>query len=226
MKMKTIFLKTGMIIMMAGLLLTTSCLKDGNSFDRFWLSYGVILGNTGNYSVRLDDGTILYPDAKSQNYLTQFASDRILVNYSIQSSKVENGKTNYNVKINAVDKLLKKGVVLLTKQNADSLGKDPINAQNFWFGNNFLNINFSFLQDQKIHMINLAVDSIQTDPQVVSLLLRHNALNDGPLWERSGFVSFDLTSLLNGKDSVKIKVSYKDYLGAAHDFKGTYIPLK
>ena len=224
--MKTIFLKTGIVVMMVSLFLTTSCLKDGKSLDRYWLSYGVLIGSTGNLNVRLDDGTILYPDAKSQNYLTQFASDRILVNYSVESNKVENGKTNYNVKINNVDKLLKKNVVMLTKQNADSLGKDPINAQNFWFGNNFLNINFSFLQEQKIHMINLAVDTIQNNPQVVSLLLKHNALNDSPAFERSGFVSFDLTSLLNGKDSVKINVNYKDYNGVSHDFKGTYIPLK
>jgi len=224
--MKTMFLKTGIVIMMVGLFLTTSCLKDGNSLDRFWLSYGVVIGSTGSFNIRLDDGTILYPDAKSQSFIDQFASDRILVNYSIQSNKIENGKTNYNVKINTIDKLLKKSVVLLTKQNADSLGKDPINAQNFWFGNNYLNINFSFLQDQKIHMINLAVDSIQNDPERVSLLLKHNAFNDGPFYERSGFVSFDLTSLLNGKDSVRINVNYKDYLGNSHDFKGTYIPLK
>ena len=140
--------------------------------------------------------------------------------------KIESGVTNYNVKVNSIDKLLMKSVVLLTKQNADSLGKDPINANNFWFGNNLLNINFSFLQSQKIHLINLAKDSIQSDPKVVSLLLKHNAFGDSPVFDRSGFVSFDMTSLLNGKDSVKIVVNYKDYYGNLRDFKGTFKPLK
>ena len=223
--MKARFFKMGILIMMVVLFFTTSCLKD-NSNDRFWLSYGVLIGTTGNFNVRLDDKTILYPDAGSQTILTQYATDRILVNYSILSNKIENGKTNYNVKINAVDKLLKKNIVMLTKQNADSLGTDPINANRFWFGNNFLNIDFNFLQDQKIHTINLAKDSIQTDPTTVSLLLKHNSWGDNMYFMRPGFVSFDMTSLLNGKDSVKILVKYKDYSGNAHDFKGTFIPLK
>lgn len=227
MKMKIRFLKTGIVVMMVSLFFATSCLKDNSSNnDRFWLSYGVIVGTTGNLNVRLDDGTILYPDAGSQTNLSQFVTDRILVNYTVLSNKVENGITNYNVKINAVDKLLKKNIVLLTKQNADSLGKDPVNAKNFWFGNNFLNINFSFYQDQKVHLINLAKDSIQSDPTTISLLLKHNAWGDNPSYERSGFVSFDMTSLLNGKDSVKIIVNYKDYSGASRDFKGTFIAAR
>ena len=225
-KMQTRFLKTGILIMIAGLFLTTSCMKDINNGDRFWISYGVVMGTAPNLNVRLDDKTILYPDANTQSTLTQYADNRILVNYTIVSNKIENGATNYNVKINAIDKLLKKNVVILTKQNADTLGNDPINPQNIWFGNNFLNINFSFLQDQKVHLINLAKDSIQSDPNVVTLLLKHNAWNDNPFYERSGFVSFDMTSLLNGQDSVKIDVKYKDYYGGSHDFKGTFIPLK
>jgi hypothetical protein len=224
--MKTSFLKTGLLIMIVGLLMTTSCLKDSNSLNQYWLSYGVVTGTTGNYAIRLDDGTILYPDVASQSLVTPYATNRVLVNYSIVSSKVENGVTNYNVKVNAVDKLLMKNVVQLTRQNADSLGKDPVNANNFWFGNNFLNINFSFLQSDKVHLINLAKDTIQSDPAVVSLLLKHNAFGDNPFYERSGFVSFDLTSLLNGKDSVKIVVNYKDYYGNSRDFKGTFKPLK
>ena len=219
------FLKTVILFMMVGLFFTTSCLKDNSSNSQSWLSYGVLIGSTGNLNVRLDDGTILYPDAGSQTSLTQFATDRILVNYSILSNKIESGKTNYNVKINAVNKLLKKNVVLLTKLNADSLGIDPVNANNFWFGNNFLNINFSFRQDQKVHTINLAKDSIQNKSDTVILLLKHNAWGDSPSYMRSGFVSFNMTSLLNGKDSVKILVKYNDYSGVAHDFKGTFKPL-
>src|ERR1035437_2197424 len=224
--MKTSFLKTGLLIMIVGLLMTTSCLKDSNSLNQYWLSYGVVTGTTGNYNIHLDDGTILYPDAGSQGLVSSYATNRILVSYTISSNKVENGVTNYNVKVNSIDKLLLKSVVLLTKQNADSLGNDPINAGNFWFGNNFLNINFSFLQSQKIHLINLAKDSIQSDPKVVSLLLKHNAFGDPSLYARSGFVSFDLTSLLNGKDSVNIVVNYKDYNGNSRDFKGTFKPLQ
>jgi len=224
--MKTSFLKTGLLIMIVGLLTTTSCLKDSNSLNQYWLSYGVVTGTSGNYNIHLDDGTILYPDAGSQSLVSSYATNRVLVNYTISSNKIENGVTNYIVKVNSIDKLLLKSVALLTKQNADSLGNDPINVGNFWFGNNFLNINFSFLQSQKIHLINLAKDSIQSDPTVVSLLLKHNAFGDSPLYARSGFVSFDLTSLLNGKDSVNIVVNYKDYNGNSRDFKGTFKPLQ
>lgn len=212
--------------MIVGLLMTTSCLKDSNSLNQYWLSYGIVTGTTGNYNIHLDDGTTLYPDSGSQGLVSSYATNRVLVNYTISSNKVENGITNYNVKVNSIDKLLLKSVVLLTKQNADSLGNDPVNANNFWFGNNFLNINFSFLQSQKIHLINLAKDTIQSDPTVVSLLLKHNAFGDPLLYARSGFVSFDLTSLLNGKDSVNIVVNYKDYNGNSRDFKGTFKPLQ
>jgi hypothetical protein len=224
--MKTSFLKAGLLIMIVGLLMTTSCLKDSNSLNQYWLSYGVVTGSTGNYNVRLDDGTILYPDAGSQSLMAQYATNRVLVNYTIVSSKIESSVTNYNVKVNSVDKLLVKSVVALTKQNADSLGNDPVNAYNFWFGNNFLNVNFSFLQNSKTHLINLAKDTIQSDPTTVSLLLKHNAFGDIPTYERSGFVSFDLTSLLNGKDSVNIDVKFKDYYGNSRDFKGTYKPMQ
>ena len=224
--MKTRFLKTGIFILIVGLFLTTSCLKDNTNLNQFWISYGVVIGSAGNYNIRLDDGTILYPDANSQTLVAPHATDRILVNYSIVSNKIDNGVTNYNVMINSIDKLLKKSVVLLTKQSADSLGNDPINARNFWFGNNFLNVNFVFLQNTKTHLINLAKDSIQSDPTTVSLLLKHNALGDSPTFERSGFVSFDLTSLLNGKDSVNVDVKYQDYFGISHDFRGTYKPVQ
>jgi hypothetical protein len=224
--MKTSFLKAGLLIMIVGLLMTTSCLKDSNNLTQYWLSYGVVIGSTGSYNVRLDDGTILYPDAGSQSLVAQYATNRVLVNYTIVSSKIENSVTNYNVKVSSIDKLLLKNVVTLTKQNADSLGNDPINAYNFWFGNNYLNINFSFLQNSKIHLINLAKDTIQSDPTTVSLLLRHNALGDSPTNDQSGFVSFDLTSLLNGKDSINVDVKFKDYYGNSRDFKGTFKPLQ
>jgi hypothetical protein len=224
--MKTRFLKTGIFILIVGLFLTTSCLKDNNNSNQYWISYGVIIGSAGNYNIRLDDGTILFPDVASQTLVAPHATDRILVNYSIVSNKIDNGVTNYNIKVNSIDKLLEKGVVLLTKQSADSLGSDPINARSFWFGNNFLNVNFTFLQNTKIHLINLAKDTIQSDPTTVSLLLKHNALGDSPTYERSGFVSFDMMSLLNGKDSVNIDVKYQDYFGISHDFKGTFKPLQ
>jgi hypothetical protein len=224
--MKAKFFKTGFLIMIVGLFLTTSCMKDKNNNDMNWLSYGIVTGSTGSLNVRLDDGTILYADTNSQSLLASYATNRVLVNYTVISNKIESGVTNYNVKINTVDKLLLKNIVLLTKQNADTLGSDPVNARNFWFGNNLLNINFSFLQNSKTHTINLAKDSIQSDPTTVSLLLKHNAYGDGQLFERSGFVSFDMTSLLNGKDSVKINVKFTDYSGNARNFKGTFIPLK
>lgn len=219
-------MKTGIFILIAGLFMTTSCLKDNNNLNQYLISYGVVIGSAGNYNIRLDDGTILYPDANSQALVAQHASDRILVNYSIVSNKLDNGTTNYNVKINSIDKLLTKNVVLLTKQSADSLGNDPINARSFWFGNNFLNVNFTFLQNTKTHLINLAKDSIQSDPTTVTLLLKHNALGDSPTFERSGFVSFNMLPLLNGKDSVNIDVKYQDYYGISHDFRGTFKPVQ
>jgi mannosyltransferase OCH1-like enzyme len=145
-----------------------------------------------------------------------------LVNYTILGNKIENGDTNYIVRINTIDRLLKKSVVNLTRQNADSLGKDPIDAKSFWFGNGFLNVTFAFKQDQKIHLIDLAKDTIQPSTGEVALQLLHNAWGDNTFYERSGFVSFDLSSLLNGKDSVKVIVKSKDYSGVSHEFKGTY----
>lgn len=209
--------------MVTGLFLTTSCLKDSEySLDKFWLSYGVLKGDNGSFNVRLDDGTILYPIANNQPYLTAYSTDRLLVNYTILGEKIESGDTNYVVRINTIDRLLKKGVVNLTKQNADSLGKDPIDTKSFWFGNGFLNVSFAFKQDEKIHLINLAKDTIQPTTGEVALLLRHNAWGDRALNDRTGFVSFDLNSLLNGKDSIKIIVKSKDYTGESHEFKGTY----
>lgn len=216
-------IKLGIALLVAGLLFTTSCLKDNDySLNKFWLDYGVLKGQSGSLNIRLDDGTILYPILENQPALTAYTTDRLLVNYTILGNKIENGDTNYIVKVNTLDRLLKKNVTTLTKQNADSLGKDPVETKEFWFGNGFLNVTFAFNQESKIHLINLAKDTIQPTTGVISLLLLHNAWNDNAIYKKNGFVSFDLHSLLNGKDSVKIIVKSKDYAGTSHEFKGTY----
>ena len=83
--------------MIVGLLMTTSCLKDSNSLNQYWLSYGIVTGTTGSFNIRLDDGTILYPDAGSQGLVSSFATNRVLVNYTIASNKVENRKRRYKL---------------------------------------------------------------------------------------------------------------------------------
>lgn len=90
----------------------------------------------------------------------------------------------------------------LTPDEIDSLGTDPIDIENAWFGaGEYLNIEFIiFVNDpQKAHFLNLVVDEEKSTPEEVFVTLRHNAFKDETRQKGWGRVSFDIAGARSGR---------------------------
>ena len=105
----------------------------------------------------------------------------------------------------------------------DSIGNDPINVQEAWFGGRYLNVEFRIpVKDgsKEKHFINLVQDDVVAHHDTVYVTLRHNAYGEKPgtgndrgnfSWGR-GRVSFDLTSIVpEGQTSVPVKLLWTEY---------------
>lgn len=211
--------------------LFTSCADDdGYSLDKYWLSYGVIKGTPENFNIELDNGSVLYisasnvfihPDSVINNM-------RVVANYTIlgDMQKNESGKVDYMVKLNSIASILSKDPVMSSTADLDALGNDPIDVVDIWFGGKFLNFKFNLYMNSKVHFINLLVDETNpnADADNVYVILKHNAYGDAKNAYRTGFVSFDLTSLLpEGKNTMKVHVSFVNYDGKTIEDSGTFV---
>ena len=136
---------------------------------------------------------------------------------------------NYYIRLYGVDDVLTKVPVKQSFINEDeevrqdSIGNDPINVREAWFGGRYLNVEFRIpVKDgsKEKHFINLVQDDVGTHNDTVYVTLRHNAYGEKPdtgndrgnySWGR-GRVSFDLTSIVpEGQTSVPVKLLWTEY---------------
>ncbi len=207
--MKTI--RLALIVIIASLFITSCNNDDGYSLGDYWITIGNIEGDDDNFIVVTDGGDRLYPSANAVPGYPLKDGDRLWVNYTILDDGKENSNIDYYVKINYFKDILTKGIFILTPENTDSIGHDPVWVtepdEDIWIVNDYLNIFFIYEGSPWIvHYINVVSDINEpTTPEGVPILeLRHNK-NDDPYSEPpiKGFVSIDLTSLQEeGKDSV------------------------
>ncbi len=221
------------------LFLLSGCLEDeGYSLNNVWIGFGIV-ENSDSYKIIMDDGEILIPLAFAgygPYYDYSYSGkpnqkiekgDRLLVNFTILDEKVnESGKVvAYYVKINSTRKILTKGILEITEANKDSIGSDPIMVKDCWMANGLLNFKLKYYGRNQVHFINLVKEpgKLTTDNQPFNLELRHNNNNDSEVVLYTAHVSFRLDSLqVAGTDSVKFKVTSKDYEGKLFEFEGTY----
>ncbi len=226
------------VILVGFLLFTTGCNDDeGYSLGDVWIGFGVV-ENTDNYKIVLDEGGILYPVAfgalgpwYDDGYYGKThkmeAGDRVLINFTVLEDKIGNSGNveAYYVKVNSARKILKKGILEITEANKDSIGNDPIIVKDCWYANNLLNFKLKYYGRKEVHFINLVKQpgSLTAENQPFELELRHNNNGDAEDIPYTAFVSFKLDTLqVAGLDSVRFKVTSKDYDGKIFSYEGVY----
>lgn len=190
-----------------------SC-DDSNSGNYLFDIATVEVQDDETFVLRLDDGTRLWPLATDVRYVGK-NGQRVFVNYTILSEK-ENSY-NYSIKINDIWNILTKSPLLLTAENVDSIGNDPVKVRSMWIGNDFLNVDFFFNYGGiRPHAINLVKNTLTPPPddEKIHLEFRHNSYQSPSTRLYEGFVCFDLKSLrVNTADSVQLSIKVKDWDG-------------
>lgn len=214
-----------LFLLTAGLSIAfVSCKKEGSS-ENFAVSYGVVMGEQAPFSIQTDGGNTL---VVVENQIPAFTLEngmRVRINFSLLS---EVAKDKYNVRLNAVEKILTKEPVYSTKltpEELTALGNNPINVEDAWFGGNYLNVNFIVYRDDlnKKHFINLLVDEAASTADNVVVILKHNAYDDPARVPAFGRVSFNLAGLVHpGATSVKVTLKWTTYGGAELSDSGVF----
>ncbi|KIO44247.1 MULTISPECIES: NigD1/NigD2 family lipoprotein [Sanguibacteroides] len=205
---------------------------NGNS----WISYGnleKVDNSQSKYVIRRDDGNkLILSEGVRLNGDEVKEGLRVVANYSIIGSEREetslNGKMIYYIRLYDIDDVLCKVPVKesFIKENEavrnDSIGNDPINITEAWFGGKYLNVEFKIpvkKGSSEKHFINLVQDDMGLHNDSVYITLRHNAYGEKPdaqntdsyVWSY-GRVSFDLTSIVpEGYNKVPVKLIWTEY---------------
>ncbi|NMB49942.1 MAG: hypothetical protein GX997_05730 [Bacteroidales bacterium] len=188
-----------------------SC-DDSNSGNYLFDIATVEVQDDETFVLRLDDGTRLWPLATDVRYVGK-NGQRVFVNYTVLSEKENN--YNYSIKINDIWDILTKSPILLTAENADSIGNDPVKINSIWVGSDFLNVDFFFnYGGVKPHAINLVKNTLVAPPDdgKIHLEFRHNSYQSLNTRLYEGLVCFDLRSLrVPTVDSVLLTIKVKDW---------------
>jgi len=203
---------------------------DGYSLGDYWIGFGILKVESNAYRIYLDDGEILKPVAWN---IPPWEDDqwkdgsRILVNFTILEDVTnEDGEVeSYLVKVNEAQKILMKGVLDITEENADSIGNDPIVAQDYWMTDSLISFKLKYLGYYQVHFLNLVQNPEDpvTGNGAVKLELRHNANDDEESIPYTAYVSFSLNQFREeGKDSIAFQITSIDYEGVSHTIEEVF----
>ena len=178
---------------------------EDNEYEGSYNQYVVDIGTVSNpnlsptFSILLDNNKLLKVTETADQTFIPADGQRIIATYTLLSvTKVD---TTYirKIRLNDAYSVLTKGIFKITPATQDSIGHDSITIRDMWIGNDFLNIEFSYLGNDKTHFINLVSDASKTYTDgKVHFEFRHNANGDTPNYYSKGIVSFNLKSLQTG----------------------------
>lgn len=200
---------------------------DTYSLGKYWVGFGVVDVNGGSdYTIKMDDGSELFPVDGYYHWDNTEDSSRVLVNYTILDDKVINDtQEEYYVRVNSVKKILFKGIWDITPTTEDSIGNDPIHVEDVWKTNNMLTFQLQYYGSGLVHYVNLVKQpgEVTSADEPIQLELRHNNKDDSPSYQMSAFATFDLSTLkIAGQDSVSFTVTGKDFKGENFSYNGVY----
>lgn len=224
--MKTLF-KFSLIAFLAVTLFSCDLFENDNDSGKYWVGFGLIDVGSGDYTIKMDDGSVLFPTDGKYHWDEDEDSTRVLVNYTIMDEKVVNDeKEEYYARVNSLKEILFKGILDITEEIEDSIGNDPVHVKDVWTVNNMLTFKLDYYGSSgKVHYINLVKQpgEITPESEPVQLELRHNDRDDQPNYHLSAFVTFKLDSLqIAGQDSVMFQVTGKDFEGEVFEYEGVY----
>ena len=201
-----------------------SCTKDGTDMGKFYLSYGVIVGENPGYSIKLDNGTTLSVKINRVPQMIVKNGQRVLVDYTIieEGNKVSPTVQNtpQPVILNYIYDILAKNVIpssdINTIEKSDSIGHDYIDVTDGWIGSKYLNIHFEVFRENPStkHMISLIYDTERSTATDKYFTLRHNAFGDRRAYNSFGRVSFNIDDILNSivtGSSVNMHLEWEGY---------------
>jgi len=201
---------------------------DGYPLRDAWVGFGLVSkdATTESFTIKMDDGEVLYPTTNLGLVKDVVDNERVLVNFIILGNKSNPDHNEfYYVQINSLRKILYKGIFDITPAKEDSIGNDPIYVVDKWIKNNMLNFELKYWGGNKTHFINLVKQpgAINLANGPVILELRHNANDDSEEFPLSAFVSFDLSALkVSGKNSTPFKIIAKGFDGKDFEYIGEY----
>ena len=212
------------VVLFAGIALV-SCTKDSADAGKFYLDYGVIVGNKPDFKIKLDNGLTLIIDV---NKIPEFAvtdGQRVLVDYTPLNPLPDGAQTfapvtESRVILNYLYDILTKDYLeasqIDTKEKRDSIGYDYINVRDAWIGSKYLNVNFEFYMNNPSirHMINVIYDDVRSTDKDLYFTIKHNAKNDANHFRAFGRVSFDIEDLLQdigAGESANIHIQWDGY---------------
>ena len=220
-------LKFSLVGLLAVTLFSCDLNDDDYSLGKYWIGFGIVnVESSSDYTIKMDDGSELFPVDGRYHWSEDEDSSRVLVNFTILDDKlIDDDHEEYYVRVNSVKEILFKGILDITEEIEDSIGNDPIHVEDVWTVNNLLTFELEYYGSGTIHYVNLVKQpgEITSADEPIQLELRHNDKDDYPDYHMSAFVTFDLSSLqLAGQDSVKFKVIGKDYEGKVFDYDEVY----
>jgi hypothetical protein len=178
---------------------------------QYYSALGVLLIQNDSTIIETDDNERLLVLNRANPGAGYNHHDRVIADFSLAGG-VKPAGIDYMVNLERLEKVLFKPVKVLTGDNADSIGDDPMSVRNIWLAKDFLNLSFGFYGGNQTHYINLVRNPGDLPQDTVELEIRHNDRDDSGYYALSGFVSFDLSSLRNtAADSLVIKVTAKEF---------------
>lgn len=221
--MKGRFLKLLSLVIILTISLA-SCTKEGTDLGKFYLGYGVIVGENPDYSVKLDNGTILNIQVNRVPQKVVKDGQRVLVDYTVLEEDKTPSATvvpaTQPVILNYIYDILAKNVIMSsavnTVEKSDSIGHDYIDVLDSWVGSKYLNVHFEVFREDPYtkHMISLIYDEERSTATNKYFILRHNAFGDRRSYNSFGRVSFDIEDILstisNGSN-VNIHLEWEGY---------------
>ncbi|MFW6267719.1 MAG: hypothetical protein ACOC1E_01160 [Marinilabiliaceae bacterium] len=200
----------------------TGCIDDNDDQPPRYLELGKTAEDQYDVPVVITDSeTVL----RIEEYAGDFdfeESERVLIKYEItgEQDREERDDQNtdsegdYTVKALSIQEVVTKQVVELNEENRDTIGSDPLFVNDIWLGGGYLNIDFSFYGDEKVHYINVVKDPDEQPEEEteIHLEIRHDARGDDFRQRYRGLMSFYLDSLeVEGANSVKLVFENQDH---------------
>jgi len=187
-----------------------ACMDDNDSpNENYHVDIATVINpdSSSSFVFQLDNDKLMWAPATGSSSYIPKDGQRIVAYYTILTDNSLDSLYDYKVQLNDAYNVLTKGIFAIKPAQQDSIGNDSISIKNIWVGSDYLNVEFVYPGNDKIHYINLVSDAskVYTDGKT-HLEFRHNANDDSPVSYREGIVSFNLKSLKPASGAAAIKL--------------------
>lgn len=205
------------------LVILSSCSKFIDE-EQIYVSYGNIGLDGSTWFIHTDYGNRLNITNDESVDFVFSEGTRVIAYYEVEGIPVD---TTYNIWLRSIMKVLTKSPVslsLLTPEQIEDIGDDPVNLIEAWYGRGYLNINFELFRNEPTisHFINLVFDDTESNDEQLVFELRHNAYNDLASIYSFGRASFDISTLLpEDITEIEVVIKWVDYYLVERSVTGT-----